>query len=281
MAYESSLNLLDKLPSRASVGYLSDDIAREGQKIRMDDGDGYDIVGEPADKIAFPDYSKVKHLRKYFNRTGYQVFPAWIYNHETGDSRIVRNAAEAEAYGIVFRATTPEERASFGVNYRWDRVTPTDPSIVMGKGEWVTRPPNRKRTVDPDNMIEGGKNFVAKRHIDTGEDHDALIARTVAAVMAAMKTQAPSAPANVDPKQWSEYQEFLAFREAAKAVSDLEPGPLASVSEEAEDDPLIIHDMNSHGDPREKWLAEAERLGVKVDKRWGTDRLIEECRKAS
>ena len=271
MAFESSMNLLEKLPSRASVGYLSDDIAREGQKIRMDENDGYEIIGEPSDKIAFPDYSKVKHLRKYFNRTGYQVFPSWIY-HPNGDAKIVKNAAEAEAHGVVFRATTPDEKAAFGVNYRWD---------YLDKTEWRTKAFDRKRTIDPDNMIEGGKNFVARRQIDTSENQDALIARTVAAVMAAMKTQAPSAPANVDPKQWGEYQEFLAFREAAKAVSDLEPGPLKAVTEDdSEDEPLVIHDMTGDADPKAKWLAEAERLGVAVDKRWGLSRLIEECQKA-
>ena len=64
MALEFALDGGAKMPPRSSVGYLSDDIAREGQKIRMDDADGYEIVGEPADKPAYPDYSKVKHLRK-------------------------------------------------------------------------------------------------------------------------------------------------------------------------------------------------------------------------
>ena len=282
MAVEFALDNGRSLPSRANVGYLSDDIAREGQKIRMDDNDGFDIVGEPPEKIAFPDYSKVKHLRKYFNRTGYQVYPTWIRNHETGEELIVKNAEEAARYGVIFRQTTPDERAAFGVNYRWDKCTPTDPRIVVGKGEWTTRTfAQQKRVIDPNNMIEGGKNFIERRQIDTGADHDALIARTVAAVMAAMKTQAPSAPSNVDPVQWQEYQEFLAFREAAKAVSEIEPGPLAASDDaEPEDEPLVIHDMNGEIDPRTRWVAEAERRGVKVDGRWSLARLIEECEKA-
>ena len=266
MALEFALDGGAKMPPRSSVGYLSDDIAREGQKIRMDDADGYEIVGEPPDKPAYPDYSKVKHLRKYFNRTGYQVFPSWVY-HPNGESQIVKNAEEAVKYGVVFRATTPEEKAAFGVNYRWD----------YSGTEWRTQAFNRKRVIDPDNLTEGGKNFVARQSISTSYDQDAMIARTVASVLAALKTTGPVAPANVDAEQWQKFLEFQAFQEATKAVAET----TEAAPDEVEDEPLIIHDMTGDADPKAKWLAEAERLGVKVDGRWSLSRLIEECEKAA
>ena len=263
MALEFALDGGTKLPPRSSVGYLSDDIAREGQKIRMDDTDGYEIAGEPTVAPAYPDYSKVKHLRKYFNRTGYQVFPSWIY-HPNGDRQIVKNAEEAAKYGVVFRATTPDEKAAFGVNYRWD----------YSNTEWRTQAFNRKRVIDPDNLTEGGKNFVARQSISTSYDQDAMIARTVASVLAALKTNGPAAPANVDADQWQKFLEFQAFQEATKAVAET-----TEAEPEAEEDPLVIHDMEWDNDPKAKWLAEAERLGVKVDGRWSLSRLIEECQK--
>jgi hypothetical protein len=268
MSFASTITA-DRLPPKSAVGYLSSDIANEGQKIRMDDSEGGEIVGEPAAKIAYPDLSQFKPLKKYFNRTGYQVFPSWIY-HPNGESMIVKNAEEAAKYGVVFRATTPDERAAFGVNYRWD---------YQGKTEWRTKAFDKKRTVDPENM-EGGKNFVSRRDIATSYDQDAMIARTVASVLAAMKASgAPSAPATVDKDQWAKFQEFLAFQEATKAVA--ETAAEAEPVEETEDEPLVIHDMTGEEDPKAKWLAEAERLGVVVDKRWGLNRLIEECEKAA
>ena len=115
MAIEFGLDGGTKIPSMASVGYLAEDIAAEGQKIRMDDSDGAEIHGLPPAKIAYPDFSQIKFLRKYFNRTGYQVYPTWIYNHETDEKTIVKNADEALKYGVLWRQTTPDERAAFGV----------------------------------------------------------------------------------------------------------------------------------------------------------------------
>lgn len=266
MALEFALDGGRSLPARNTVGYLSSEISGEGQKIRMDDSEGNEILGEPPTKIAFPDLSQFKPLRKYFNRTGYQVYPTWIY-HPNGESKIVKNAEESANHGVAFRATTPDERAAFGVNYRWD----------YNGTEWRTQAFKKKRTVDPEN-IEGGKNLVSRRDIATSYDQDAMIARTVASVLAAMKTNGPAAPGNVDAGQWAKFQEFLAFQEATKAVA--ETVEEAEVVKIEEDEPLVIHDMHGEGDPRLKWLTEADRLGVKVDKRWGLDRLIEECQKA-
>lgn len=260
-------------PPRSQVGYLDPSIANEGMKIRMDDSDGGEIIGDPAPKIIFPDISKLKALRKYFNRTGYQVFPSWIYNHETGEERIVKNATEAAEFGIVFRETTMEERAAFGVRHRWDSTTPND-ARNAGRQIWRTIPPFRKRVISDQNT-EGGKNFVA-RSIATSYDQDAMIARTVASVLAAMKASGPSAPPSADPAQWQKFLEFQAFQEATKVVT--ETALAASGDVEEEEEPLIIHDMHeADGDPRAKWMAEAERLGIKVDGRWSLTRLIEEC----
>src|SRR5271166_3318806 len=244
-AVVSNLNLLDMKGHAKS--YLDPEIAGEGESIVMDDSEGV-INGVPAEKLVYPDLSKIKTLRKYFNRTGYQVYPAWIY-HPVEQARIVKNAAEADEYGVKFRMTTPDERAAFGVNYRWDYVA---------SSEWRTSPVVKgKRTVDPDNL-EGGKNYIPRAM--PSQDREGDVARTVAAVLAALKTvEKPSAPANVDAKQWQEFQEFLAFRESQKTIEAAMPAESAF-----DDEPEIV---NMHGDdPREHWLAEADRLGVKVDK---------------
>ena len=220
----------------------------------MDDSEA-EVLGLPPEKLAFPDFSKMKSLRKYFNRAGYQVYPAWIY-HPSEAAKIVKTEAEAAEYGVSFRRTTPDERAAFGVNHRWDYT-----------GEWRTKPfhDGKKRSIDPDKM-ESGKNYVPR--VSTVDQQnsliEALIPQVAAAVAAALKIAAPAAPEKVDADKWARFQEFLAFEESTKAVTG-----------------AVVGEEDHEADEKAMWLEEADRLGVKVDKRWGLERLKEEIQKAA
>src|ERR1700688_4134504 len=100
------------LPPRSKVGYLDQEIAGEGQKVMLSDGE---IVGwnPPPENLVIPDYSKIKSLAKYFHRTGGSPYPAWIY-HPIEVPRVIKNAAEGEELGIRYRQTTQDERMRFG-----------------------------------------------------------------------------------------------------------------------------------------------------------------------
>ena len=67
---------------------------------------------------------------------------------------------------------------------------------------------------------------------------------------------ASAAPAHVNSKEWEEFLAFQAFKKTTETVNAL-------ASEEADDE-------------RSTWIAEADRLGMKVDKRWSTERLKSE-----
>src|SRR5690349_3209911 len=100
------------LPPRSQVGYLDPEIAGEGQKVIGEVGqqlilsDGEQITYEVLPpKVVMPDLSSVKSLSRYFNRRGYQVYPAWLY-HPIEQPRLVKTAQEAAALGIRYRQAT-------------------------------------------------------------------------------------------------------------------------------------------------------------------------------
>ena len=205
------------LPSKASVGYLDSDVAEEGQKVILDNGEQVSWTPPPV-KASVPDISQIKSIRHYFGRAGHKTYPAWLY-HPTEKAVLVKDAKEAEKYGVRYRKATQEESERFGVTSTWD---------FDGDSKWRVKP-LQARTIDPHNL-ETGKNYVASAlmpHIAQNAMIEALIPAVAAAVAKSLQSSGgPSAPAHIDSQQWKDFLAFQAFQkttETVNALADEEP----------------------------------------------------------
>ena len=188
-----------ELPPREQVGYPDPEILAEGEK----------VVGElawnpPPPRPVIPDMSQIKSIRHYFGRTGYQVFPAWLY-HQNGEERLVRNAANAAALGVKYRDATIDERGRYGVQAVWDW---TEDSLWRPK-PWALR------AFDPAKPTHG-KNYIAPV-VDAVAEQQKLLA----ALTQAIQSGGVQKPPDVSDKDWAEFQQFLEFKrmQAAAAVA--------------------------------------------------------------
>jgi hypothetical protein len=237
------------IPPKSQVGSLDPEIANEGLKVAiLSDGEAEQWT-PPDIKSAFPDWSQVPKLKKYFGRKGGPVYPAWLF-HPTEADRLVHNAEEAGNLGVVYRKATDDERFQFGHQSVWD--------WKRGDEDQKWRPfPQQRRKFDPHHM-ETGKVY-QKSETSSQPDIGSLVAAVTASVLAAMKApgSAPTAPAHVNSREWEEFLAFQAFKKTTETVN-----ALAAETEEADD--------------RALWIAEADRLGMKIDKRWSDERLKSE-----
>ena len=253
------------LPPKSAVGVLSAEIAGEGEKIIMSNGEQVNWTPPPARPVV-PDFSGIKSIARYFGRSGYTPWPAWLY-HDKEEPRLVKNADEAAELGVCYRETTEDERNRYGKTAMWDW---TDES------KW--RPTPYKGTLKFDaKKNHQGKNIIigdADPRIGQNELVRALVPEVVAAVIQAMKPVAPGAPANIDPKQWEAFQAFVAWQKTTEGVE---------IIEEALDvaKPNVLATGMTPDQDKSLWLEEAEARGIKVDKRWGVDRIRQEIEKAA
>lgn len=235
------------IPPKSEVGVLDPSIANEGVKVAtLSEGTAEEWT-PPEIKAAFPDWSQVPKLKKYFGRKGGPVYPAWLFHPSEGD-KLVQNAEDAGKLGVVYRKATDDERFQFGHQSVWD--------WKRGEDDLKWRPfPQQRRKFDPHHM-ETGKIYQASA-TSSQPNIESLVAAVTASVLAAMKASAPAAPTHVNTKEWDEFLEFQAFKKTTETVN-----ALATEGEEEDD--------------RASWIAEADRLGLKVDKRWSTERLKSE-----
>jgi len=247
------------LPPRSQVGYLDPEIAGEGSKIILSDGEQVNW-SPPPPKPVMPDWSGIKSIQKYFNRSGYVVWPAWLY-HPTQEPRLVKNAHEAAELGICYREASFDEKGRYGRDHVWD-----------WKDDCEWRPqPFGKAVFDPKNPGHG-KTYVPSAPnpiVAQNQLLEALIPTVTAAVVTALKGGAgPAAPAHIDPAQWEEFLAFQAFKKTTQAVDALD-----------EKSPALNF---GHGeDDRAMWEEAAKRKGIKVDGRWSLERLRAEVEKAA
>jgi hypothetical protein len=268
------------LPSRREVGVLSPDIAGEGVKVMLSDGD---IVSfnPPAAKPVIPDMSGIKAIAHYFNRTGYRVFPAWLY-HPTEEPRVVKDANEAADLGVCYREASIDERGRYGRDHVWD-----------WKDECLWRPQPYEGTLKFDPLKAAqGKEYIrspANPVVAQNELVAMLIPQVAAAVASALKANGPAAPSTVDPAQWDQFLQFQAWQKTKDVVETVlqpEADPAAMktltdyvpIEDEAESPALTNLTPDQE---RTLWVAEAERKGIKVDGRWNLDRLKSEVQKAA
>lgn len=268
------LQLPEYIKNAKNHGPLDLEIAGEGERVELSEGRPVSY-NPPASKPVVPDWSAFKSIRHLFFKTGYEVYPAWLY-HPTEKPKLVENQAEAAALGVCFRKANFDEKARYGLDEVWD----WEPGCV-----WRPQPYAKAgRTVDA-NTAEHGKQFVPSepnRMVAQNALIEALIPTVTAAVVMALKSTGPAAPSHVDPKQWEEFLAFQAFRKTQETVTatveaisaeadadlDLQGGALSGVS-------------NTLSPDQERFLyeEEAKRLNIKIDGRWSLERLKSEVDK--
>jgi hypothetical protein len=269
------------MPPRSQVGHLDPEIAGEGQKVILSDGDVVTWTPPPV-KPVVPDYSQIKHLQKYFGRVGTQAWPAWVY-HPTEPARLLKDAHEAAELGICFRETTAEEKAQFGgLKYRW-----------AWKDDCLWRPQPYASNVVPFDPRHWAhvKNYVAQPAnpaIAQNALLEALIPLVTSAVVTALHGARQNAPAHVDPVQWEKFLQFQAWQKSAQTVEALveeaaspktDKLPLAGNTLVTDNGAAIGNALAS--DERAAWEQRAHHKGIKVDGRWSLERLKAEVEKAA
>jgi hypothetical protein len=262
------------LPPREKVGYLDPEVAGEGQKVLLSDGETVNWSPPPA-KTVTPDWSTIKSIRHYFNRTGHAVWPAWLY-HPTEAARIVKNAKEAAELGVCYREASIDERGRYGLTHVWDWTE---------ESQWRPKP-HAPLKFDPANPGQG-KMYVAtppNPGIAQNELLRDLVPLVTAAVVGALKgTGGASAPATVDPAEWEKFLAFQAWQksqEVVEAVATAAEGDAGAGGPQG-DLPQGSALNASPEDERAAWEREAEAKGVKIDRRWSLDRLKAEVQKAA
>jgi hypothetical protein len=138
------------LPSRSEVGLLDPEIANEGEKVvHLNHGEKSGFAPPPIKHVT-PDWSEIKSIRHLFGRTGYDVYPAWVYHAETGEARLIQDHKSAMELGIYYRDASNEEKGRYGISAVWD-----------WKPDCPWRPkPEKKVKFDPSNPGTG-KTYVA------------------------------------------------------------------------------------------------------------------------
>jgi hypothetical protein len=256
------------LPSKRDVGYLDPSIAGEGAKVILSDGEVIHY-NPPPPKPVMPDWSTIKPIRHYFNRTDFRVWPAWLY-HPKEQPRLVKNQDEAAELGVCYRESTVDEKGRYGRDHVWD---------WRDDCQWRPQPWPGTQKFDP-SKAEQGKTYIAapvNPTIAQNELAALLIPQVAAAVAQALKASGPAAPASVDPAQWEQFLQFQAWQKSTEVVGD-------AVQQAAQAPTLGLQGGASSLTPdaeRAAWEAEAIRKGITVDKRWGLERLKSEVEKAA
>jgi hypothetical protein len=260
------------LPPKEKVGYLDPEIAGEGMRVITSEGDQLSWTPPPA-KPSMPDWSQIKSIQKYFGRTGFQVWPAWLY-HPEEEPRLLKNAQEAAQIGICYREATIEERGKYGVKAVWD----WEDGVL-----WRPNPYERDLKFNLAKLGQG-KTYVPSTPnpvIAQNELVRALIPEVAAAVAQALKGAGPAAPASINPKEWDDFLAFQAWKKSTEAVHNLvEPSSGQGLGLPIVDNGVNALNALSVDEERLLWEEEAKTKGIKVDGRWSLARLKEEVERA-
>src|ERR1700729_1696296 len=84
----------------SKIEYLDPEIANEGQR-----ADEAFVVPKRPHVWDYAQLKEHEHYGKYFADKPFRPFPAWIYNHKTGESKIVGDEKTASQYGVSYNTT--------------------------------------------------------------------------------------------------------------------------------------------------------------------------------
>lgn len=178
------------------IQYLDPEIANEGERA--------DTAFIAPRRPHVWDYAQLKEhptYGKWFTDKPFEAFPAWIYNHKTGDKKIVETAKEALTYGVGFNRNLRHP------DYEWT-------------GDWQAEPPKGAKP----SVHDTGKSVVTASAERVTADSMTKILQNLAGGRA-------EAVPHDDMTADKEYQEYLAFKRARAAVqeapAETEPKPVA------------------------------------------------------
>lgn len=200
------------------IEYLDPEIANEGQRA--------DAAFVAPVRPHVWDYAQLKEhptYGKYFAPKAFSPWPAWIYNHKTGESKVVDNPMEASQHGVQFNRNLRHP------DYQWT-------------GDWQAEPPKDKAKPS---INDTGKSVVtASAERATADSMTKILQQLVAGKSPDV---APEISAAISQDQ--EYQDYLAFKRAKAAAS---AEPVASISLPDEKEILIglAKEKNIHVDKR-------------------------------
>ena len=244
-----------------NAGYLTPEIAGEGERVIMSDGE-VRTFRPPPPKPIIPDWSQIKQIAHYFQqKTHIQIYPAWLY-HVTGaePDRLVKNADEAADLGVCFREATQEEFGRYRQHYVWD---------WMDDSPW--RPTPQVRTKFDPQQPGLGKTYIDP--LSNPATHQTALLQAL--VNAMQKANPAAAASELDPDALREFLQFQAWRK--------QQAPAAPQSEMTASPPTSESALGptSEDDERAAWEAEAIRKDIKIDGRWSLETLKAKVQEAA
>ncbi len=235
----------------SKIEYLDPEIANEGIHAdkgatavipAWDEDEEWQPMLEPAH---IPDYKGIKSIAHYFPQFSGRPyrprpFPATFYHRKHGEKTITKqeDAMEMKVFW---------NKAEGG---KWE-----------AKGEWSTKPFDHKA------QPEGpGKSLTSKDKSST-ENTIEIVAAAVTAALAKIGNT-PTAPKvqqalSSDP-DYAEFMQFKAFKAKGSMTAD-EIAPAAYDDDEEADDAIP--------DEKSMLIEAAAAKGIKLDKRWGLDKI--------
>ena len=238
-----------------NVQYLDPEIANEGESV-----DAWQpFVAKPV----IPTYDGIKSIRHYFPQYSgipyrHKAFPCFLY-HKTKPA-VLASEEKARQLGVTWRKSTQDERARGFPESVWDYA-----------GEWRAMPFDVKfNPADPGT----GKLYVDNQKPAPTAD---LIAAIVAAVSAQFALKPVAANAAAPASGDADHAEFLKFK--AWQAAQVPSGANAPHPEQVHH---VVHDMlppMSDDEQRRLLIEAAKDRSIKIDNRWGLDRIKQELDK--
>jgi len=262
------------------VEYLDPEIAGEGQSANnwtpgtwandVPAGEEWQPDIEPPRINDYAAFKKHKHYGKYFRPYRYTPFPALVYHLKLGEKH-VKTREEAIALGsswtpfipvwdhdVLGRKTikTDQERAELGLGW-------TPAKFDQSSHKWIRLIDMTGKSLpvksETQRLAEVVAQALASKETGSGGIDATAIAAVVAAVMAATQAQKPveAAPLKVTPIE-----------------GEIKEGDVITGEDRLGDGAIVVH---VESDIERAALIElAEKNEVKIDKRWGNDRIKKE-----
>lgn len=172
------------------IDYLDPEIANEGQSA--------DAPWVPSPRPHVWDYAPLKehpHYGQYFAARPFRAFPAWIYNHKTGESKVVGSAKEADQYGVSYNTT-----ARF---HHYECV-----------GDWMDEPAKGLKA----DVTIAGKSLVTASSTQAANTTAETMAQILQKLIADKASPGLADTISAD----KEYQDYLAFKRAQSKKAPVE-----------------------------------------------------------
>lgn len=179
---------------------------------------------------------------KYFQPHVFRAYPAWIY-HATEPAKLVGDAKTAASYGVSYNKD----------DHHW-----------VCTGEWKNRPVVKPK---PD-VADTGKSLVTASSAQSANSTNEIMAQILQKMQSG---QVPGAAMQADP----DYAEFLAFKRFKSSQGSTE----TTAAPKADASPASL--ALSQDEEKAILVEAADSRGIKIDKRWGIDRIKEELEKAA